>query len=111
MTLLISGVWLMGSGASAALSETNIAPKNVWLEYYFPIGEAYFQMQNVSFRVGRSQNFARNILQFSAGHRSIVPSLRNSHWIGRVLDVIGWEMLSYPPSQDAIVTTRITNHF
>ena len=23
--------------------ETNIAPKNGWLEYYFPIGEAYFQ--------------------------------------------------------------------
>ncbi len=22
--------------------ETNIAPKNGWLEYYFPIGEAYF---------------------------------------------------------------------
>ena len=63
MTLLISGVWLMGSGASATLSETNIAPKNGWLEYYFPIGEAYFLVQNVSFREGRSQNFARNILQ------------------------------------------------
>ena len=25
------------------LNETNIAPKNGWLEYYFPIGEAYFQ--------------------------------------------------------------------
>ena len=25
------------------LLETNIAPKNGWLEYYFPIGEAYFQ--------------------------------------------------------------------
>ncbi len=24
------------------LPETNIAPKNGWLEYYFPIGEAYF---------------------------------------------------------------------
>ena len=23
--------------------ETNIAPENGWLEYYFPIGEAYFQ--------------------------------------------------------------------
>ena len=23
--------------------ETNIAPKNGWLEYYFPIREAYFQ--------------------------------------------------------------------
>ena len=25
------------------LPETNIGPKNGWLEYYFPIGEAYFQ--------------------------------------------------------------------
>ena len=25
------------------LPETNIAPGNGWLEYYFPIGEAYFQ--------------------------------------------------------------------
>ena len=25
------------------LPETNIAPTNGWLEYYFPIGEAYFQ--------------------------------------------------------------------
>ena len=24
------------------LPETNIAPKNGWMEYYFPIGEAYF---------------------------------------------------------------------
>ena len=34
------------------LPETNIAPKNGWLEYYFPIGEAYFQGRNVSFREG-----------------------------------------------------------
>ena len=32
------------------LPETNIAPKNGWLEYYFPIGKAYFQGQAVSFR-------------------------------------------------------------
>ena len=25
------------------LPETNRAPKNGWLEYYFPIGDAYFQ--------------------------------------------------------------------
>ncbi len=29
--------------ATATLPETNIAPKNGWLEYYFPIGKAYFQ--------------------------------------------------------------------
>ena len=33
------------------LPETNIAPKNGWLEYYFPIGEAYFRGY-VSFREG-----------------------------------------------------------
>ena len=26
------------------LPETNIAPENGWLEYYFPIGEAYSQV-------------------------------------------------------------------
>ena len=26
------------------LPETNIAPENGWLEYYFPIGMAYFQV-------------------------------------------------------------------
>ncbi len=36
------------------LPETNIAPKNGWLEYYFPIGEAHFQGWNVSFREGKS---------------------------------------------------------
>ena len=25
------------------LPETNVDPENGWLEYYFPIGEAYFQ--------------------------------------------------------------------
>ena len=35
------------------LPETNIAPTNGWLEYYFPIGEAYFQGRTVSFREGR----------------------------------------------------------
>ena len=33
------------------LPETNIAPESGWLEYYFPIGEAYFQGY-VSFREG-----------------------------------------------------------
>ena len=35
------------------LPETNSSPpKNGWLEYYFPIGEAYFQVRTVSFREG-----------------------------------------------------------
>ena len=33
-----------------SLKLTAKAPKNGWLEYYFPIGEAYFQVRNVSFR-------------------------------------------------------------
>ncbi len=28
---------------TSTLPKTNIAPTNGWLEYYFPIGEAYFQ--------------------------------------------------------------------
>ena len=35
-----ANVQLHGGGT---LPETNIAPKKGWLEYYFPIGEAYFQ--------------------------------------------------------------------
>ena len=34
------------------LPETNIAPENGWLEYYFPIGKPYFQGRTVSFREG-----------------------------------------------------------
>ena len=35
---------LMMELKNATLPETNIfAPKNGWLEYYFPIGKAYFQ--------------------------------------------------------------------
>ena len=40
------------------LPETNIAPTNGWLEYYFPIGEAYFQGRTVSFREGNQQKDA-----------------------------------------------------
>ena len=32
-----------GNPPGNSLPETNIAPKNGWLEYYFPIGKAYFQ--------------------------------------------------------------------
>ena len=28
---------------TSTLPKTNIAPTNGWLEYYLPIGEAYFQ--------------------------------------------------------------------
>ena len=43
---LIRGVALGGGPAKIpmnTLPKTNIAPTNGWLEYYFPIGEAYFQ--------------------------------------------------------------------
>ena len=39
------------TGHMNTLPETNIAPKNGWLEYYFPFGMAYFQGL-VSFREG-----------------------------------------------------------
>ena len=35
---------------------SNIAPTNGWLEYYFPIGEAYFQGRAVSFREGQEKS-------------------------------------------------------
>ena len=35
-----------------SLKLTDIAPKNGWLEYYFPFGMAYFQVRAVSFREG-----------------------------------------------------------
>ena len=37
--------WNPGQGDNPiyTLPETNIAPENGWLEYYFPIGDAYFQ--------------------------------------------------------------------
>ncbi len=38
----------------STLPETNIAPENWWLEYYFPIGEAYFQVRTASFREGNN---------------------------------------------------------
>ena len=49
------------------LPETNIfAPKNGWLEYYFPIGgSAYFQGRTVSFREGNPHVFHLNKLFFS----------------------------------------------
>ena len=49
------------------LPKTNIAPTNGWLEYYFPIGEAYFQGQAVSFREG-TPCFDKN-LDLSVGSR------------------------------------------
>ena len=35
------------------LPETNMAPENGWLEYWFPLGMAYFQGRTVSFREGK----------------------------------------------------------
>ena len=34
---------LKNDGWKITLPETNIAPENGWLEYYFPIGKAHFQ--------------------------------------------------------------------
>ena len=60
------------------LPETNIAPENGWLEYYFPIGEAYFQGRTVSFREG-------NIL---------LHVVKAQHSTFRMTSVKGWCVLS-----------------
>ena len=44
------------SFSNNTLPETNIAPENGWLEYYFPFGMAYFQVRTVSFREGNSSS-------------------------------------------------------
>ena len=41
--------------------ETNITPENGWLEYYFPIGKAYFQGRTISFREDRLPEKFRKI--------------------------------------------------
>ena len=38
-----NGPLIVSCDRAITLPETNIDPKNGWLEYYFPIGEAYFQ--------------------------------------------------------------------
>ena len=38
-----TNTWLPENLWTNTLPKTNIAPTNGWLEYYFPIGEAYFQ--------------------------------------------------------------------
>ena len=40
--------------------KTNIAPENGWLEYYFPFGMAYSQVQTVSFRKGKDDHHFPN---------------------------------------------------
>ena len=42
-TIDFQGRLLLVSGRVYTLPETNIAPKNGWLEYYFPIGKVTFQ--------------------------------------------------------------------
>ena len=47
------------------LPETNIAPENGWLEYYFPIGMAYFSgAMLVSGRVSSKPPFLGSMLIF-----------------------------------------------
>ena len=55
------------------LPETNIAPKNGWLEYYFPIGEAYFQGRTVSFREGKTNSCTKPTLSCESQTSSLSP--------------------------------------
>ena len=61
-------------GHGPSLPETNsiFAPKNGWLEYYFPLGEAYFQVRTVSFREGNCPKKVTFSLRIA---RQMVPSL------------------------------------
>ena len=45
-----------------SLKLTAKAPKNGWLEYYFPIGKPCFQVRTVSFREGTSFGKKTHIL-------------------------------------------------
>ena len=69
--------------------ETNIAPKNGWLEYYFPIGEAHFQGQAVSFREG-------NHMVTSCFFNRWVPKI-GSHFLTFVLHL--WKCLFFSGAQ------------
>ena len=40
----IAGEWKANQPPLGTLPETNIAPENGWLEYYFPFGMDYFQV-------------------------------------------------------------------
>ncbi len=43
MSIVYINLKLKKPSPNTTLPETNIAPTNGWLEYYFPIGDAYFQ--------------------------------------------------------------------
>ena len=69
------------------LPETNIAPENGWLEYYFPIGMAYFQVRTVSFREGKppTRSFLTDgqipwistVKTWNLGDVRLIPKLRS----------------------------------
>ena len=40
--------------------ETNLAPKNGWLEYYFPIGEAYFHSREGNYFISKPSTSRQN---------------------------------------------------
>ena len=65
------------------IPETNIAPKNGWLEYHFPIQEAYFQGRTVSFREGiylPSRNYPQN--RVSSLVKNCSALTENTTWRG-----------------------------
>ena len=43
LILILMYIYIYKYDYTYTLPETNIAPTNGWLEYYFPIGEACFQ--------------------------------------------------------------------
>ena len=65
------------------LHETNIAPKNGWLEYSFPFGKAYFQVRAVSFREGKVLKFRIKVYRFW-GHLRFPPGVHEIFCLGEV---------------------------
>ena len=83
-------IFFGGAHFPCTLPETNIAPENGWFEYYFPIGEAYFQGRTVSFREGNSAllpSWERSHLRFQtnavfgAFESMILPFCRKIPWV------------------------------
>ena len=66
-----------------SLPETNIAPKNGWLEYYFPIGEAYFQGQTVSFREGNDERSFSLTYHWQGGFEDFWGNFHPEKYLGR----------------------------
>ena len=70
-----------------SLPSLKLAPENGWLEYCFPIGDAYFQGRTVSFREGRGHYITNlNFMHYYYRGKShnitidLHPQVGSCHW-------------------------------